>query len=88
MTASNVGKASVCPIIFKYMKEFTHRRRFYTCKLCGQAVTYSSNIRRHERAHTREKPYVCQQCGKGFSNSSVLGRHLDSHTEKKPCVYM
>ena len=43
-----------------------------------------SNLRRHERVHTRDGPYECKQCGRCFSVAGSLKSHERVHTGEKP----
>eukprot|EP01147_Barroeca_monosierra_P010690 gene10691-2789_t len=47
----------------------------YVCEVCNKAFTSSSNLNRHRRIHTGDKPYKCQYCGAAFNNSSNRRKH-------------
>ena len=43
-----------------------------------------SEVKVHERIHTKEKPFGCPACHKRFISSSDLCRHKRTHTNERP----
>jgi uncharacterized C2H2 Zn-finger protein len=65
-------------------KEIKNSCRIYECTTCGKAFKSNSELTRHLRVHSGDKPYSCDTCGIVFATSGALSRHLRVHSGDKP----
>ncbi|XP_076244279.1 uncharacterized protein LOC143185274 isoform X2 [Calliopsis andreniformis] len=62
----------------KERKEYTNK-----CKFCPKTFRKPSDLIRHVRTHTGERPYKCDYCSKSFAVKCTLDSHTKVHTGKK-----
>ena len=66
------------------VRKGTKRKRGHECDVCEKVFRYPSEVTRHMRTHTNEKPYECDVCEKRFSQSGSLQTHMRIHTNERP----
>ena len=58
----------------------------HQCDQCDVSFKKPSDLVRHVRTHTGEKPYGCEKCDKRFAVKSTLRTHMKVHTGGKSLV--
>lgn len=74
--------------LYHSIKKFYSGRSFveYSCTLCSYTTNYHTNIKRHIRLHTGERPFRCPVCHKFFNEKGHFKKHLGVH-KKFSLVY-
>lgn len=70
----------------KEYKKHLKGHKNYSCKYpeCNYTTRLSSNLIKHKRKHTSEKPFLCDQCTFRTNFINSLKVHKRIHTEERP----
>jgi len=55
----------------------------WKCDACGKTFRSKSELRRHGRVHSGERPYPCPECSSRFKQKSHLKVHIDAHHKRR-----
>ncbi|KAA0703564.1 Zinc finger protein 236 [Triplophysa tibetana] len=68
----------------KRPKANSQKAKVFKCSNCDKAFAKPSQLERHIRTHTGERPFKCSLCDKAFNQKSALHVHRVKHTGEKP----
>jgi uncharacterized Zn-finger protein len=63
-----------------FVEEGSARALALACTNCGRHFEHYSDLERHQRVHSGERPFACPHCDKRFRFKSNLAQHLFLHT--------
>lgn len=64
---------------YEYLQHCEINHKFSTCPICFKTFTSRSNMDRHFRLHTGQRPYDCNMCQRSFTRKDHLSTHMAKH---------
>ncbi|KAK4467746.1 hypothetical protein MN116_008677 [Schistosoma mekongi] len=71
-------------VTIRHQSNCNERVKRHHCTDCSKSFHRASDLVKHRRTHTGEKPFSCMQCGRAFADSSSLSAHKRIHTGERP----
>ncbi|CAH8620424.1 unnamed protein product [Schistosoma curassoni] len=82
-TSNNNVQSNRC-VTVRHSTNSNERVKRHHCTDCSKSFHRASDLVKHRRTHTGEKPFACMQCGRAFADSSSLSAHKRIHTGERP----
>nr|CAH8866830.1 unnamed protein product [Trichobilharzia regenti] len=88
-TSNNISnnnniQSNQCVTANHHSSNCSERVKRHHCTDCSKSFYRASDLVKHRRTHTGEKPFACLQCGRAFADSSSLSAHKRIHTGERP----
>ena len=86
------GKPIISQKKVKYPNQAERTKWLFSCSYCDKKFKFIADLKRHELAHTGERPFPCELCSKTFQRRYDLKMHrvtlhpkaIDQHRKKGP----